>query len=290
MTTPFATAAELTRAVARYDAEASRGAFQTPRYRLRYVTWGEPSARLPLVFVHGMADQARSFAMVMARLVDAGFRCVAYELANGRDDGANLGMYKHPHYVADLIALLDHLALPQIDLIGSSFGTTISLRALATHPHRFRRCVLKGAFARRPLKRLERGTARVCRYWSCRMADLPIRESVMRRLDGPSFEGCDPEVFRYLLACTGVTPARAAARRTLIIDKLDLRPLLPKIAHPVLMIGGDRDNIVPHWCESELEAGLKDVRRVEFTPCGHYPQYTMPGPLAAVIGNFFTST
>lgn len=286
MTTPFATAAELVHAVARYDAEVTRGVVHTPRYRLRYVTWGEPSARLPLVFVHGMADQARSFAMVMARLVESGFRCIAYELANGRDDGANLGMYKHPHYVADLLALLDHLALPQVDLIGSSFGTTIALRSLAKHPIRFRRCVLKGGFARRPLKRLERGTARLGRYWSCRMADLPIRETWMRRLDGPAFAGCDPEIFEYLLTCSGVTPARAAARRTLIIDKLDLRPLLPKIAHPVLMIGGDRDTIVPHWCEKELEAGLQDVRRVEFSPCGHYPQYTMPGPLSDVIREF----
>jgi pimeloyl-ACP methyl ester carboxylesterase len=290
MTTPFATAAELTRAVARYDAEAHRGTVRTPRYRLRYVTWGEPSARPPLVIVHGMTDQARSFAMVLARLVDAGFRCVAYELANGRDDGANLGMYKHPHYTADLVALLDHLALPQVDLLGSSFGTTIALRSLATHPHRFRRCVLKGAFARRPLKWIERGLSRLSRYWSCRMSDLPLRESWMRDLDGPSFEGCDPENFQYLLTCTGHTPARAAARRTLIIDKLDLRPLLPKVAHPVLLICGDRDNIVFPWCEAELEAGLKDVRRVVFSPCGHYPQYTMPGPLAEAITGFLTGS
>lgn len=286
MTSPFATAAELTRATARYDAEVCRGAFHTPRYRLRYITWGEPSAQVPLVFVHGMTDQARSFAMVLARLVDAGLRCVVYELANGRDDGANLGMYKHPHYMADLIELLDHLALPQVDLIGSSFGTTVALRSLATHPTRFRHCVLKGAFARRPLKRLERGTARLGRYWSCRLADLPIREMCIRRLDGSAFEGCDPEIFRYLLTCTGTAPARAVARRTLIIDKLDLRPLIPKISHPVLMIGGDRDRIVPHWCEKELEASLKDVRRVEFSPCGHYPQYTMPGPLAEAILGF----
>ena len=97
----------------------------TGRYRCRYFVWG--SARPPLVFVHGLSDQARSFAMVMARLVDAGFRCVGYELPNGLDDGANLGMLPHPRLVADLIALLDHLKIDQADLLGSSFGTTVAL-------------------------------------------------------------------------------------------------------------------------------------------------------------------
>jgi pimeloyl-ACP methyl ester carboxylesterase len=90
-------------------------------------------------------------------------------------------------------------------------------------------------------------------------------------------------VYQFLLACSGETPIRAAARRALILDQLDLRPLLPAIPHPVLMIGGDRDALVPRECEAELERGLPDVRRVEFRPCGHYPQYTMPAAMADEI-------
>jgi pimeloyl-ACP methyl ester carboxylesterase len=279
------TAAELTAAVARFDAEIRPGAVRTPRYRLRYVTWGA-SDRPPIVFVHGMSDVPRSFAPVMARLVDAGFRCVGYDLADGADDGANLGMYRHEHFSADLVGLLDHLGEPAADLVGSSFGTTVALRALAASPGRFRRAVLMGAFARRPLRRIERGLARLARYWPGRMADLIVREAVMARLEGDQFAGCPPEVFRFLLACSGRSPCRAAARRTLLIDTLDLRPLLPRVPHPVLLIGGDRDRIVPRWCEAEVEAGLKDVRRVELSPCGHYPQYTMPGRTADEIRGF----
>ena len=95
-----------------------------------------------------------------------------------------------------------------------------------------------------------------------------------------------PEIFRFLIRCSGETPIRAAARRALILDTLDLRPKLPNIPHPVLMIGGDRDAIVPRWCEADVEKGLPNVRRVEFTPCGHYPQYTMPGPMAEEMGRF----
>jgi pimeloyl-ACP methyl ester carboxylesterase len=282
---PFATLADLTTALVRYDVEARHGAVHTGRYRCRYVAWGE-SARPPLVFVHGLTDRPRSFAMVMVRLVDAGFHCVAYHLPDGLGDEARLGSYRHPHLVADLIALLDHLKIETADLLGSSFGTTVSLRALATHPDRFRRCVLKGAFARRPLRWTERGPARLGRYWPWRLGQLPGYRMAMARLEGQGFGHCPPEIFEYLLSCSGETPVRAAARRALMLDTLDLRPLLPRIAHPVLMICGDCDLIVPQWCEEEVERGLKDVRRVGLSPCGHYPQYTMPGPTAEAVATF----
>ena len=279
------TAGELHEALTRYDAETRPGLAQTPRYRLNYISWGDPGAK-PVVFIHGMADLPRSFAMVMARLVDAGFFCIAYDLADGRSDGANLGMYRHRHFADDLFALLDHLELPVVNLVGSSFGTTIAIRALAADPGRFRRAVLQGGFARRPLRRIERGLSRLGRYWPWLMGELILREQVMARLEAGQFDGCPPEVFQFLLANSGRTPCRAAARRTLIIDTLDLRPLLSRIHHPVLMIGGDIDHIVPVEYQDELEQGLKDVRRVVFRPCGHYPQYTMPGRMAETIIGF----
>jgi pimeloyl-ACP methyl ester carboxylesterase len=237
--------------------------------------------------VHGLCDQPLSFALLMAELVDRGFRCVCYDLANGKDDDAKLGVYKHEHFGDDLIALLDHLKLDVVDIKGSSFGSTVTLDAASRYPNRFHRVVLQGGFARRPLIRIERGLSRLGRYWPWRMGDLPIRNEVMRRLEAHQFVGCPDELYRFLIRCSGDTPIRAAARRALILDKLDLRPKLPTIPHPVLMIGGDRDAIVHRWCEAEVEQGLPDVRRVEFQPCGHYPQYTMPGPMADEMAKFF---
>ena len=79
---------------------------------------------------------------------------------------------------------------------------------------------------------------------------------------------------------------RASALRTLIIDTLDLRPLLGRVRCPVRMLGGDRDGIVPRRYEAELEAGLPDVLRVEHSNCGHYPQYTHVATVAAEVLNF----
>ncbi|MDY3555602.1 alpha/beta hydrolase [Gemmata sp. JC717] len=262
--------------------EAAHAALDTGRYLMRFTVWGSGP---PLVVLHGLSDAARGFAMVMHQLAPH-FTCVAYELPNGADDGATLGAYRHRDLASDLYALLDHLKLGRVALLGSSFGTTVALRALAEHPERFTKCVLKGGFAFRPLRWYERFGARQGRYWDGRLCELPFREFAMRRACPATWDGCSPLARALFLDCNGRTPIRAAARRAVALDSLDLRPLLPAIAAPVLLIGGDRDRIVPRGREAVLAHGLRDVRRVEFRECGHYPQYTHPGATAAAVRAF----
>jgi pimeloyl-ACP methyl ester carboxylesterase len=277
-----ATADDLRNALERYDREAYFGVVPTPRYRCRYATWGEGP---PLVFIHGLSDVPRSFAMMMAELSKQ-FHCVAVELASGHDDGCRIRAYRHRHHVEDLMGVFDALGLGTVNLFGSSFGSTVTLRLMATYPHRVRRAILQGGFARRPLHWLERGMARVVRYWPGMMSDVTIREKVMEKFDRPQFVSAAPEIYRFFLECSGAPPIQVAARRGLMLHTLDIRPLLPRITQPVLMIGGDRDALVPRHFEAEVERSLPDVRRIEFTPCGHYPQYTHPKESAAAAAEF----
>ncbi|HEY1188792.1 MAG TPA: alpha/beta hydrolase, partial [Gemmata sp.] len=152
-------------ALAALGREGALSGFDTGRYVMRFAVWGSGP---PLVIVHGLSDAVRGFAMVMHRLA-AHFTCIGYELPNGLDDGAKLGAYHHRDYTSDLFALLDHLKLERVALLGSSFGTTVALRAMAERPERFTKCVLKGGFAYRPLKWYERLGARQGRYWSGRL-------------------------------------------------------------------------------------------------------------------------
>jgi len=269
-------------ALAAFDAGARWAVLHTDRYAMRFAVWGEGP---PLIIIHGLSDAVRGFAMVMHRLA-ARFTCIAYELPNGLEDGAALGAYRHRDYATDMFALLDHLKLERVALLGSSFGTTVALSALADRPDRFSRCVLKGGFAHRPLKWYERLGARQGRYWSGRLSELPLREFAMRRACPATWAACSPRARELFLSCNGQTPIAAACRRANTLDKLDLRPLLPSIRTPVLLIGGDRDRIVPWGREVVLANHLPDVRRVEFLECGHYPQYTHPGATAETVSEF----
>ncbi len=285
MNRPHPTADDLARCRARFAAETVPGVLLTDRYRMRYLTWGSGPT---VVSVHGICDDPLSFCMLFAGLVDRGFRVVAYDLPNGLDDAARLSRYSHDHFTDDLTALLDHLNLARVDLLGTSFGSTVTLRSLARHPERFRRAVLQGGFAYRTIDPVERGLSHLGRSWPWRMHQLPLRRPIMEKLDAVQFAGCPPQIYDFLQECSGRTPIKATSHRALILSALDLRPQLPSVPHPVLMIGGDRDKIVPRWCEADMEKGLPDVRRVEFSPCGHYPQYTMPAQYADQMAEFLT--
>jgi len=65
MDAPIATAEELRAALTAFRHDAKHGTLDTGRYRMRFFVWGSGP---PLVFVHGMADAARAFVMVMHRL------------------------------------------------------------------------------------------------------------------------------------------------------------------------------------------------------------------------------
>ena len=271
---------DLQASLRRFSTEAVLSDFAAPGYRMRYWSWGDGP---PLVVVHGLNDVPQSFALVMEQLCDS-FRCIAIALPEGGHDEAILHRYRHEDFTRDLVALLDHLGLEQTDLLGSSFGTTIVIRTAAAFPDRVRRVVLQGGFAYRPLSDIERFLANLGQSWPWRMGDLPLRPRIMRRLEARAFAAA-PEMLKFLIETSGETPIRAASHRAHILQTLDLRPLLPRIPHSVLLLGGDCDAIVPRSCEAVLEASLSCVRRVEFSPCGHYPQYIHPDAMALAIRN-----
>lgn len=276
--------AALDEALRRFDHEARRGICDTGRYRCPYYVWGDGP---PLVFVHGLCDDALSFLLPVA-LLSEHFRCVAYDLPTGEGDGARLARYRHADYLADLLALLDHLGLPRAYLVGSSFGSTIALAAMHAQPRRFPRATLQGGFARRPLAPAEAALAQLARYWRGPMRRLPFRAALMHLGHERTFAGQAPEVWDYFLQRTGAPPMAAVARRALLLHALDLRPLLAQIQQPILMVCGEQDRLVGRPHEEALLEGLPNATRVIVEGCGHLPYFSHPETLAGLLHQFFT--
>ena len=270
----------------RFRREAVRGVCETGRYRCPYFAWGQGPA---IVFVPGLCDDALSFVLPIARL-STDFCCVAYDMPNGRDDGARLSSYRHSDLVDDLLALLDHLHFDQCVLFGSSFGASVALSAMHRNPGRFSRAILQGGFARRSLAWPEILLAAWARFWPWKLEKLPLRQLVLRETQAEPFEGREPAAWPYFLQRHGSAPMAAVAHRALMLNQLDLRPILPQIQQPVLLICGDRDPLVDKECERELLAGLPRVARAEIEHCGHLPQFTHPEALAEIVRKFLQSS
>jgi pimeloyl-ACP methyl ester carboxylesterase len=272
----------LSESLAAWRREARTDVVDLGRYRCKYFEWGQGQ---PLVFVHGMSDQSRCFVPVIAHLT-CHFRCIAYELPNGAGDGAKLGHIRHRDLVDDLFELFDHFRFGQVCIYGGSFGSTIALSALARQPRRFLRAAFHGAFARRRLAPAERCLARLAAHWPGPMARLPFRAMVQQKADAPAFAAAEPDVWEFQRANTRCAPIRSIAHRALLIDTMDLRPTLPRVTHPVLLITGDRDTVVRQSALKELMDGLPHADHLEFSQCGHYPQYTHSAGVAEALRRF----
>jgi pimeloyl-ACP methyl ester carboxylesterase len=269
----------------RRQREAQQGVVDTGRYRCRYVVWGRGPA---LVLIPGMASDALSFVMLMARL-QAHFRCVSFDLPDGVDDGAHLMTYRHVDLTSDLFALCDHLRIRDCSVLGFSFGSTIALSALQQQPGRFSRAILQGGFARRPLAAAEVLLASLGRFWPGRLGRLPFVKQILERNHHEPFLAREQGVWDFFVKRHLDVPLAAFAARALMVHQLDLRPLLPTITQPVLLVCGDRDPLVGKACEAELKQGLPLAARAEIEQCGHQPHLTHPEVLAEVVRQFHSS-
>jgi pimeloyl-ACP methyl ester carboxylesterase len=274
----------LAEAQRRFEAEATWGVCPTGSYRCPYFVWGTGP---PMVLIPGLADDARSFVQLAAHLAEH-FRCIAYDLPAGGNDGANLRQYTHDRLVADVFALLDHLAISQSYVLGSSFGSTIALGALRARPERLPRAVLQGGFAWRPLAPAEVLLARLAKYWPGTLRLLPFRKAILRRNHYASFAHRTPDVWDYFLVRSNTPPMAAAAHRALLIHQIDLRPILAEIRQPVLLICGDNDPLVSPACAETLLNGLANSGRIDLANCGHNPLFTHPELLGEIVRWFLT--
>lgn len=266
-------------ALAAFEEQAEQGTVDIGRYRCRYAAWGDGP---PLIFIHGWCDSYRSALLPMALLREE-FRCIAYSQPTGGVDRARLRRYRHEHLVEDLFVLMDKLGCPRASLLAHSFGSTIALRAMHEDPRRISRAVLVAGFAQRPLVRGERWMAHVGRYLPGPMHLLPWRSEALKRSHWRPLRQYEPEVFQYYFDSTGAIPIRAASHWALHLHQTDLRELLPAIRHPVLLVAGEHDPLVPLHCQRQLFQELPNAVLFIINGCGHFPMYTHAEALAYAV-------
>ncbi|MEA2631137.1 MAG: hypothetical protein QOE66_1356, partial [Chloroflexota bacterium] len=250
---PCPAPADFRAAVAAYDRDAQVGVWEGPRYRMTYRVLGQGP---PLILIPGIASTYRGYALTLNTLA-ARFRTVVYDYPGEHpDDGARLGRISHEHLVDDLFGLIDHLNLGRVFLVGLSFGSTITLRALHREPRRFPKAVVQGAFAWRKFAPAERLALLVGRRIPGTSARLPLRRSVLAYNSKAEFPAVIADRWPYYLEQNGLTPIAAMAHRVELLTRLDLRPILPELSTEVLLLQGNEDRIVPRRFFDELKAAL----------------------------------
>jgi pimeloyl-ACP methyl ester carboxylesterase len=96
---------------------------------IRYVDWGSPDDKRPVICVHGLTRQGRDFDYLAAELSASGRRVICPDLP-GRGRSGRIGNpddYALPQYCADMNALIARLDVREVDWVGTSLGGLIGM-------------------------------------------------------------------------------------------------------------------------------------------------------------------
>ncbi|MBV8194227.1 MAG: alpha/beta hydrolase, partial [Candidatus Dormibacteraeota bacterium] len=217
-------------------------------------------AGAPVLLLHGWGTSSDLFEPILDG-IGAGRQLVVPDLPGFGATPAPAAPWSVREYADWTLALLDRLGVDRCDVIGHSNGGRIAILIAAEHPERVRRVVLTASAGIRARRTL-RGRASVRAYKTLRRVEratvLPAswRLVAKRRADR---RGSDD--YR---AATGVM------RGTLVrLVNEDLRPLLPRIDAPTLLIWGDRDTETPIADARAMERLIPDAGLVVFEGASH---------------------
>jgi pimeloyl-ACP methyl ester carboxylesterase len=239
--------------------------------RTRYLVRGEGA---PVLVLHGWGASIEAVVPIVTGL-QAVAKVFALDLPGfGESDmpPRAWGVEEYQEFVA---AFMDALSIDSPTIVGHSNGGRIAIRMASTEPRRAARLVLVDAAGIRPKRTLR---------WYRRVGMAKVGKYAARFLGAPG------ERLRELLVGRAASTDYAAAgpmRPTLVrLVNADLRPHMPAIGVPTLLVWGSRDTDTPLSAAREMEKLIPDAGLVVLEGAGHYSYLDQPARFARIVSHF----
>jgi len=221
--------------------------------RIWYKETGEGE---PVVQIHGSGFGHFNFATATP-ILSRSFRCIDFDMRGYGLSERPLQDYDMEVWADDIAGLLDHLRLRSAHIHGTSMGGMVAQQFAAKYPDRTQRLVINCSAAK-----LDYAGKLTFAGWidiaerdgvgSRTLAELVAIQALSRRyLDGPNGPAAVGMIQDILGKSNRVDIFKRACQAMI---EMDLRPLLPKIKAPTLVIGGDEDIMTP-WQQADSGAG-----------------------------------
>jgi non-heme chloroperoxidase len=249
----------------------------------------------PVVLIHGYPLNGNSWERQERVLLPAGYRVISYDRRGfGRSSQPTVG-YDYDTFAADLNALLEHLALEDVILVGFSMGTGEVTRYLGTYGSaRVRKAALLGAIPPFLLKtddNPEGVDGQV--FEEIKAAIVKDRYAYFKDFFDNFYNvdvlGPDRISEQAWQASFNVAAGSSPYATYACVDTwlTDFRDDLPKIDVPTLVVHGTEDRILPYSATAErLPELIDDVRLVTVEGGPHNIGWTHPDEVNEALLEF----
>ena len=209
------------------------------------------------------------------------FRVIRFDLRGHGRSPVPPGPYQLDDLGADALALLDQLDIRRTSVCGLSLGGMIGMWLASNAPQRVDRLVLcctsallgpPSAWAERARTVLAGGTSAVA-------------DAVVGRWLTPAYVRRDPARAAELRAMIAATPPAGYAACCGAIERMDLRPSLPTISAPTLVIAGAEDPATPPAHAEMIAAGIPGARLRVVAGAAHLANIEQPEIITGLILN-----
>lgn len=241
-----------------------------------------PRAGLPLVHLHGYTDSCLSFGPLMAALPPDLWQIAVTQRGHG-GSAKPVATYNSEVFAADLLALLDHLRLERVIVVGHCMGAFNALRFAIEHPERVSGLVLLNGFA------TMRSNPLIEELWHGTVAGIsdPVDPEFVREFQAGTVERGVPDEFMDMIVSESLrVPATIWQTILASLRKEDLTDHLSRIAAPSLLLWGNRDTLLDRASQESLAAGIQGSRLIEIEGSGHSPHWEEPETVARHIEAF----
>jgi len=222
----------------------------------------------PVVLIAGLGSTSRIWGTLPGAL---GRKLRVFAVDNRgvgqSDDG---GPFTLDSAVEDVVALLDDRGIERAALLGASMGGVIALKTAAAHPDRVSRLVIASSapclthHGRRVLEMLQD----MLLYAPPDRTGAALMTLAFAPPFHEKFPGFVTEADR-LYGIDGVDLPGTALQVEHLIEGWDLRPALPSIDVPALVLAGDRDPVVAPEETAELAAKLPRAELIRLPHAAH---------------------
>ncbi len=238
-----------------------------------------------IVMVNGLADDLESWGYQTEDLLAAGHRVLTFDNRGVGHSSKPAGPYTTRLFAQDAKALVDHLQLRDVHLIGTSMGGMIAQEYAIAYPGDLKSLVLSSTYA---------APGPFCGRMFAMWADLApvmgvpfvMRDVLLWAFTVPFFEQREGELREFESAmATGTQPLEAYLAQLSSIQTHDSSDRLDRITAPTLVIAGEEDILIPVALSRRLHEAIATSEWIT-TPGGHASMWEHPAPFNAAVLEF----
>ncbi len=174
--------------------------------------------------------------------------------------------YEVSDYALYTLSVMDQLGLEQPVIIAHSFGARVALWLAANEPNRVSALILTGAAGLRSKPTLKS----LVRKYTFRLGRLGIKALSLLPSLKPKTEGWLTSLRKEFSSADYLATPEALRGSFSKVVGLDLRPLLPKIKQPTLLVWGEKDSATPLWMGKAMEKEIKNARLLVYEADDHF--------------------